>query len=89
MGQPIRLMLAYAGVDYVDKRYTLGPDMDRSEWLKDKFNLGLDFPNVSLFCYVLFLDTNISYIHDDLFMMYVYDDDDQTSYHTTSKVILN
>lgn len=47
MGQPIRLMLAYAGVDYVDKRYTLGPDMDRSEWLKDKFNLGLDFPNVS------------------------------------------
>jgi glutathione S-transferase len=49
--QPIRLLLAYAGVEYEDKRYNVGPapDYDRSEWLNDKFNLGLDFPNVSNF----------------------------------------
>ncbi|KAH7644654.1 glutathione S-transferase [Dermatophagoides farinae] len=46
LGQPIRLMLAYAGVDYVDKRYNIGPNFDRSEWLNEKFNLGLDFPNL-------------------------------------------
>ena len=46
--QPIRLLLAYAGVEHEDKRYNFGPapDYDSSEWLKDKFNLGLDFPNV-------------------------------------------
>lgn len=46
--QPIRLLLAYAGVEYEDKRYNIGPapEYDRSEWLADKFNLGLDFPNV-------------------------------------------
>lgn len=45
--QPIRLLLAYAGVEYEDKRYNIGPapEYDRSEWLADKFNLGLDFPN--------------------------------------------
>ena len=49
--QPIRLLLAYAGVEYEDKRYTIGPapEYDRSEWLNDKFNLGLDFPNVRTF----------------------------------------
>lgn len=45
-GQPIRLFLTYAGVDFVDKRYKLLPNFDRSEWLNDKFNLGLDFPNL-------------------------------------------
>ncbi|OTF73475.1 Group 8 mite allergen-like protein (mu class glutathione transferase), partial [Euroglyphus maynei] len=46
--QPIRLLLTYAGVDFVDKRYTVGPapDYDRSDWLNEKFNLGLDFPNL-------------------------------------------
>jgi len=46
--QPIRLMLAHAGVEYEDKRYNIkgeAPNLDRSEWLADKFNLGLDFPN--------------------------------------------
>lgn len=44
--QPIRLLLAYTGTDYEDKRYNLGPNFDRSEWLNEKFTLGLDFPNV-------------------------------------------
>nr|SZF06491.1 Group 8 mite allergen-like protein (mu class glutathione transferase) [Psoroptes ovis] len=48
LGQPIRLMLTYAGQDFHDKRYNIGPapTFDRSEWLNEKFNLGLDFPNL-------------------------------------------
>jgi len=48
LAQPIRLLLAYSGTDYEDKRYNLGsaPDYDRSEWLNEKFSLGLDFPNL-------------------------------------------
>jgi len=46
--QPIRLLLAHAGAEYEDKRYNYGstPETLRSEWLSDKFNLGLDFPNI-------------------------------------------
>lgn len=47
--QPIRLLLAYGGVEYEDKRYNFGENYDRSEWLNEKFTLGLDFPNVSNF----------------------------------------
>lgn len=48
LGQPIRYLLAHAGVDFIDKRYNFGPapDFDRAEWLKEKFELGLDFPNL-------------------------------------------
>ncbi len=51
MAQPIRLLLAYSGTEYEDKRYNIGPapDFDRSEWLNDKQSLGLDFPNVIIF----------------------------------------
>lgn len=46
-GQPIRFLLAYLEVDYEDKRYSLAePPHSRDEWLADKPNLGLDFPNV-------------------------------------------
>jgi glutathione S-transferase len=53
--QPIRLLLAHAGVEYEDKRYNFGPapDYDGTEWLNDKFNLGLDFPNVRIFKYAM------------------------------------
>lgn len=48
LAQPIRLLLAYSGVDFEDKQYTFGPapKLDRSEWLDVKFTLGLDFPNL-------------------------------------------
>ena len=41
-------MLAYCGVDYEEKLYVLGdgPQFDRSEWLADKENLGLEYPNL-------------------------------------------
>ena len=46
--QPIRLLLAFAGVDDVeDKRYKINmSDFQRGEWFDEKFSLGLDFPNV-------------------------------------------
>ena len=43
-------MLAYTGttddVEEVKYQFGAGPDFDRSEWLKVKFTLGLDFPNL-------------------------------------------
>ncbi|CAN8026341.1 unnamed protein product [Ixodes persulcatus] len=48
LAQPIRLLLAHMDVKVEDKRYSCGPppDFDRSAWLKDKPNLGLEFPNL-------------------------------------------
>lgn len=48
MATPIRLVLEHAGVEYEEKLYKTGPppDFDRQDWLNDKFNLGLDFPNL-------------------------------------------
>lgn len=42
-------MLKYAGVDFEDKLYGFGsgPEPTLDSWAADKFNLGLDFPNVS------------------------------------------
>ncbi|GIZ04209.1 glutathione S-transferase [Caerostris extrusa] len=42
MCESIRYLLHYKNVDFVDKRYVFGQD----EWWKNKFNLGLDFPNL-------------------------------------------
>lgn len=55
--------MAYSGTEYEDKRYNIGPapDFDRSEWLNDKQNLGLDFPNVIIFI----SKTLISYLFPD------------------------
>lgn len=48
LASPIRYLLEYANVDYVDKQYTAGPapTFDRKQWLDEKFTLGLDFPNL-------------------------------------------
>ncbi|RWS19491.1 Glutathione S-transferase Mu 1-like protein [Leptotrombidium deliense] len=46
-GEPIRHLLHYANVDFEDKRYSLVTTPFSSvEWNDDKFNLGLDFPNL-------------------------------------------
>nr|XP_004659077.2 glutathione S-transferase Mu 2 isoform X1 [Jaculus jaculus] len=44
----IRLLLEYTDSSYQEKRYTMGdaPDYDQSDWLNEKFKLGLDFPNL-------------------------------------------
>lgn len=48
LGQPIRNLLVYKGVQFEDKRYKHGPppDYNRDEWLNEKFKLGLKFPNI-------------------------------------------
>ena len=48
LATPIRLLLEQAGVQYEEKLYKCGPppSFDRSQWLNEKFNLGLDFPNL-------------------------------------------
>ena len=51
-GEPIRLLLAYAGVDFIDKRYKLGQDGDKSDWTSVKSTLGFDFPNVSFYLFI-------------------------------------
>jgi len=39
-----RLLLAYTGINFIDKDYTI---QDRGEWFeKDKKSMGFDFPNL-------------------------------------------
>jgi len=50
--EPIRHMLKYAQVQFVDKRYSFKKDTSkdyhaiRNEWFSEKFTHGLDFPNM-------------------------------------------
>jgi len=62
LGQPIRLLLAYKKVDYKDRRYFTGPapDYDKTEWLNEKFTLGLAFPNLP---YLIDGDVKLSQTH--------------------------
>ncbi|XP_023577433.1 glutathione S-transferase Mu 1 isoform X1 [Octodon degus] len=48
LAHAIRLLLEYTDTSYEEKRYSMGdaPDYDRSQWLNEKFKLGLDFPNL-------------------------------------------
>ncbi|XP_013392127.1 glutathione S-transferase Mu 1 [Lingula anatina] len=48
LGQPIRLMLAYTGEEYEEKRYEMGPapEYSREQWLTDKTKLGVPFANI-------------------------------------------
>ncbi|KAL1772452.1 glutathione S-transferase Mu 1 [Sigmodon hispidus] len=48
LAHAIRLLLEYTDSSYEEKRYTMGdaPTFDRSQWLDEKFTLGLDFPNL-------------------------------------------
>lgn len=48
LGQYIRNLLIYKGVNFEDKVYKFGPppDFDRFDWTGEKFSLGLKFPNL-------------------------------------------
>lgn len=49
LAHAIRLLLEYTDSPYEEKKYSMlgnGPDYDRSQWLNEKFKLGLDFPNL-------------------------------------------
>jgi len=46
--QPIRLLLEYLELEYQEKRYDYAPppSYEKTEWLQEKFALGLHFPNI-------------------------------------------
>ncbi|XP_012887314.1 PREDICTED: glutathione S-transferase Mu 1-like isoform X2 [Dipodomys ordii] len=48
LAHAIRLLLEYTDSSYEEKTYMMGdaPDYDKSQWLSEKFKLGLDFPNL-------------------------------------------
>ncbi|KAM7538883.1 hypothetical protein Aperf_G00000056726 [Anoplocephala perfoliata] len=46
ISEQIRLLLHYLGVEYKEQFYHFGPQFSREEWLAEKFNVGLDFPNL-------------------------------------------
>ncbi|XP_012944248.1 glutathione S-transferase Mu 3 [Aplysia californica] len=48
LAAPLRLIMAYSGVDFSDDRYAVGPppEYNRDVWFSVKFTLGLDFPNL-------------------------------------------
>ncbi|XP_037357373.1 glutathione S-transferase Mu 1-like isoform X2 [Talpa occidentalis] len=48
LAHAVRLLLEYTDSHYEEKMYGMGdaPDYDRSQWLSEKFKLGLDFPNL-------------------------------------------
>jgi glutathione S-transferase len=44
--QPIRYLLEYVGEPYEEKLYEMGPGFEKPQWLKERFTLGLAFPNL-------------------------------------------
>jgi Glutathione S-transferase, N-terminal domain/Putative lumazine-binding len=48
LGSPIKYLLEYLGVPYEEKLYDYGdgPEFNTDSWNKEKFNLGMDFPNL-------------------------------------------
>ncbi|KAF8766817.1 glutathione S-transferase Mu 1-like [Argiope bruennichi] len=63
IAEPIRFLLHYKGVDFVDKRYTFD---DRAAWEKDKTSLKLDFPNLPYY-----LDGNIRLTQSNTILRYL------------------
>ncbi len=51
LAEPIRLLLVYTGTEFEDKRFITGdaPGFDKSCWFDNKFNFGLDFPNLPFY----------------------------------------
>ena len=49
LAHAIRMLLHYKEVEFVEETYPQGSQAEagQEEWLKDKFNLGLNIPNVS------------------------------------------
>jgi len=47
LGNAIRYVLEYSGIEYDERTYNLGKNFDtRDDWLNEKFQLGLAFPNI-------------------------------------------
>ncbi|KAG8188982.1 hypothetical protein JTE90_010070 [Oedothorax gibbosus] len=71
LGEPIRYLLHYKGVDFEDKRYYTHPS-----WMAEKFKIGLDFPNLPYF-----IDEDVKISQSKAILRYLaqkYDLDGQT-----------
>lgn len=71
LGEPIRYLLHFKGVDFEDKRYYTHPS-----WMVEKFTLGLDFPNLPYF-----IDENVKISQSKTILRYLakkYDLEGQT-----------
>jgi len=49
LAQPIRLLLTYLNVPFTERRY-VAKGKDREDWNKEKYTLGLPFPNLPYLC---------------------------------------
>lgn len=83
LAQPIRLLLEYTGTDYEDKRLSCGPppDFDKSCWLDQKYELGLDFPNLPYF-----IDGDIKITQSNAILRYIAGQHDLLGKTTEEKV---
>lgn len=68
LATPIRLLLEQANAEYEEKLYKCGgpPDFNRDQWLSEKFNLGLDFPNLPYM-----VDGNVKLTQSHVIMRYL------------------
>jgi len=68
LAQHIRLLLAYTETEFEDKLYQTGPgpDYDKSAWLNEKFNIGLDFPNLPYY-----IDGDVKMTQSNAIMKYI------------------
>jgi len=68
LAEPIRQVLEYTGTPYVNQHYVQGeaPNFSREEWLKDKFNLGLTFPNLPFY-----VDEKVKLTQSDAILNYI------------------
>jgi glutathione S-transferase len=68
LAQPIRFCLEYANVKYNEVLYEQGdgPEFSRECWLSDKYNLGLDFPNLPYF-----IDGELKFTESNAILRYI------------------
>ncbi|XP_029826112.2 glutathione S-transferase Mu 4-like [Ixodes scapularis] len=83
LAQSIRNLLIYKGVEFHDRRFEFGqpPDFRNKEWLKEKFTLGLTFPNLPYY-----IDGNVKLTQSLAILRHLarkYDLDGRTEEETT------
>jgi len=64
----IRMVLAFTETEWIDRFYGQGeaPKYSQEEWLKDKFQLGLDFPCLPFYC-----DAAVKLTHESAILTYL------------------
>ncbi|GAB6021449.1 Glutathione S-transferase Mu 4 [Chamberlinius hualienensis] len=69
LAQPVRLLLTYVGEKYEEKIYQaigVPPNVDKSDWLKEKHSHNLDFPNLPYY-----IDGKVRLTHSPTILRYL------------------